>query len=220
MPSGVYIRTKQICDNIGKSKRGNKNPKYWLGKRRSNQTKEKIKNSLLGNIPWNKGIPCDRKTKNKIHLSNIGKTPWNKGKVGVQIAWNKGKETSKEIKKKLSLSHRGQIAWNKGKQHSEKTKQKIREARLKRVTPNFNSNACRIIDNYGKRYGYKFQHAENGGEIRVVGYSLDGYDKKKNVVIEYYENRHRKQWRKDLVRQRRIMKALNCRFVIIKEWEI
>ena len=104
---------------------------------------------------------------------------------------------------------------------SKEIKQKLREATLKRVGgANFNKNACKIIDDYGKEYGYDFQHALNGGEFRVIGYSVDGYDKEKNAVIEFYENQHRRQWRKDLVRQRRIMKELDCKFIVLKEWEI
>jgi hypothetical protein len=95
-----------------------------------------------------------------------------------------------------------------------------RIARLNKVMPNFNKNACRIIDEYGNEYGYRFQHALNGGEIRVIGYSLDGYDKKKNVVIEYYENAHKKRWRRDLIRKRRIVKHLGCKFIELKEWEL
>lgn len=29
---------------------------FWLGKNRSAKTKEKIRNSLIGNTPWNKGL--------------------------------------------------------------------------------------------------------------------------------------------------------------------
>jgi hypothetical protein len=49
---------------------------------------------------------------------------------------------------------------------------------------------------------------------------VDGYDKEKNTVIEFYENHHRKNWRDDLVRQRRIIKAIECKFIVLKEWEI
>ena len=47
--------------------------------------------------------------------------------------------------------------------------------------PNFNSNACKIIDEYGNKNGYNFQHAMNGGEfyIKELGYWVDGYDREK-----------------------------------------
>ena len=60
------------------------------------------------------------------------------------------------------------------------------------IFPNYNIEACKIIEEYGKENGYNLQHAENGGEyyIKELGYFLDGYDKNKNVVIEYYERHH------------------------------
>lgn len=42
-------RAKQI---MSKKKIGHKG--YWLGKKRSEETKKKISESLKGNIPWNK----------------------------------------------------------------------------------------------------------------------------------------------------------------------
>ncbi|MBC8306733.1 MAG: hypothetical protein H8E55_64615 [Pelagibacterales bacterium] len=44
-----------------------------------------------------------------------------------------------------------------------------------------------------------------------------GYDKEKNVVIEYYEKFHYTKGKilKDKIRQDRIMKKLNCKFVVI-----
>ena len=107
-----------------------------------------------------------------------------------------------------------------GRHNSEKTIQKIRERKLGRVTPAFNPVACKIIDKYGKKHGYKFQHALNGGEFRVIGYSVDGYDKKKNVVIEYYEKRHLKTRSRDAYRKRNIIKHLGCKFIELKEWEL
>lgn len=86
----------------------------------------------------------------------------------------------------------------------------------------YNPKACKIIDEYGKKYGYNFQHAENGGEyyIKELGYWTDGYDKEKNVVIEYYEPYHtrtEKQILKDDNRQKLIINHLKCKFIVIKE---
>ena len=95
-----------------------------------------------------------------------------------------------------------------GKHHSANTRRKMRESALKRVTPNFNPIACKLIDEYGKKYGYHFQHALNGGEVHIIGYSVDGYDKDKKVVIEVDEKRHfdcnGHLKKKDIVRQREI----------------
>ena len=89
------------------------------------------------------------------------------------------------------------------------------------MTPRFNPEACEAIDGFGKQNGYDFQHALNGGEyyIKDLGYWVDGYDKKKNVVIEYYENNHwhRKNKKKDIDRCNEIRYHLGCDFIILNE---
>lgn len=87
--------------------------------------------------------------------------------------------------------------------------------------PCYNPAACKIIEEYGKKHGYNFQHAENGGEfcIKELGYFVDGYDKEKNVVIEYYEKRHnnKKKALRDVKRQDEIVNLLGCKFIILTE---
>jgi len=89
------------------------------------------------------------------------------------------------------------------------------------LNPAFNPIACKSIDEYGKQHGYNFQHALNGGEYRIkeLGYWVDGYDAKKNVVIEYYEREHERTARKekDARRQREILDFMGCKFIIIRE---
>lgn len=117
-----------------------------------------------------------------------------------------------------------------GNKVSEVTKVKMSQTAIKRVhnhnlqkygkwAPNYNANACYIIEEYGKINGYNFIHALNGGEyyIKELGYWVDGYDSEKNVVIEYYENHHqnKKQKEKDERRKREIIQALKCKFIII-----
>lgn len=89
----------------------------------------------------------------------------------------------------------------------------------KRIFVNFNPIACKIIDEYGDKFGYNFQHAMNGGEyhIKELGYFVDGYDKENNVVIEYYEPRHyrRQNLIRDMRRQTEIIDYLKCKFIII-----
>lgn len=117
---------------------------------------------------------------------------------------------------------------NEGKTHSLKTKeqmslkQRINRSNLILGTiqfPNFNRNACLLINEYGISNGYNFQHALNGGEfhIKELGYWVDGYDKKQNVVIEYYEKHHfTPKWLiKDKIRQNNIIKVLKCKFIIL-----
>jgi hypothetical protein len=102
-------------------------------------------------------------------------------------------------------------------------KEKIRKSgAFKSLFPNYNKNAILIIEEYGKKYGYNFQHAENGGEYYVdgLGYYLDGYDKEKNVVIEIDEYHHfdinGNYKQKDVIRQQKIENLLNCKFIRIR----
>ena len=52
-----------------------------------------------------------------------------------------------------------------------------------------------------------------------MGYWVDGYDKEKNVVIEYYENNHwhRNHIEKDNNRRKEIMKFLKSEFIVLQE---
>ncbi|KKM39484.1 hypothetical protein LCGC14_1564630 [marine sediment metagenome] len=152
-------------------------------------------------------------------------------------------ERTKEIRQKQSHAMKGKSSHRKGnplldehrKRIGESNRGKVRTARTKRVLrairlrqlkerfgqvmPNYNSEACSIIEEYGKQHGYNFQHAENGGEfhIKELGYWVDGYDAQQNVVIEYYENWHQKQIQKDLRRQQEIEKHMACTFIRIAE---
>ena len=111
--------------------------KFIKGHRhRSANTKLKISESLNGNIPWNKGIPCRKETRIKLSKSLKGKhrSPSTEFKRG-HVSLRKGVKLSKETKKKISNSLKGNIpwnkgktgltAWNKGKSWSEETKEKI-----------------------------------------------------------------------------------------------
>jgi hypothetical protein len=86
------------------------------------------------------------------------------------------------------------------------------------IWPNYNSDACKIIDKYGKENDYNFQHALNGGEIRIGQYWVDGYDKENNVVIEYYEKHHYKnnKLNKNTInRENDIIEQSNCKLIRI-----
>lgn len=103
-----------------------------------------------------------------------------------------------------------------------------RKSRLRAINnrynsyPNYNKDGCRVIEEYGKKFEYDFQHAENGGEyfIKELGYWLDGYDKKNNIVIEVDEKHHfnidGNLSMKDIKRQQEIEHFLKCKFIRIK----
>jgi hypothetical protein len=227
-----------------------------------NSAEQSIKNNKLcgkccniGQIPWNKGIPCKEKTKKKIGDANRGNVPWNKGKK-----YKARKEKTKWIrncpncKNEIYYSFRNSmiraenlnrlcrhcsLCGNKytignknhfGKPHSSKTKRILRLKKIEwieknknngyQIHPGYNPKACYIIDEYGKQNGYNFQHAMNGGEhyIKELGYWVDGYDKNKNVVIEYYEKNHKQSIKKDRKRIKEIKTFLKCQVIIIREW--
>jgi group I intron endonuclease len=96
-----------------------------LGIKRSEETKEKLKQSHEGKPSNRKGIPCTAEVKEKLRLANLGKS-----------SSFKGKTHTKEAKEKISLIGKGRKAWNKGKKgypHTPERKEKIRMASLGRT---------------------------------------------------------------------------------------
>lgn len=88
----------------------------------SEETKEKIREKLIGHEPPNKGIPMSEEQKNKISESKKGKQTW------------KGKHHTEETKRKLREVNKGQIPPNKGIPMSEEQKIKLSES-MKGRTP-------------------------------------------------------------------------------------
>ena len=88
------------------------------GKQPSEKTKQKISETLKGNIPWNKGKYdiYSEETKQKMSEIARGRIPWNKGIICSQISEAlKGHLMSEETRRKLIESHKGHIGWSKGK---------------------------------------------------------------------------------------------------------
>jgi hypothetical protein len=146
---------------------------------------------------------------------------------------NYKRKFSKETLKKMSENHADVSKENNpmfNKKHSDSSRRLLRLKHIewieknkndgKSIFPFFNKEACKIIDDYGKQNGYNFQHALNGGEwfIKELGYWVDGYDKDKNVVIEYYERKHKYTAEKDEKRINEIKNFLKCKIIIIREW--
>lgn len=183
-----------------------------------------IKNKSVCSSCIKKGKKRSKEIKQKIAANNVrywlGKSRSEKTKQKISEG-NKGKIVSEETKRKQSESHTG-------KTHSEETKRKQRlsvicriEERHGVVFPNYSIGACKLIEEYGKKHGYNFQHAENGGEfhIKELGYFVDGYDVDQNVVIEVDESHHYKNGelkKKDKGRQKEIVEYLGCKFIRIR----
>jgi hypothetical protein len=206
-----------------------------LGTKASEETRKKLSgihrgknNSCYGRVEKNHPMYG----KSGILSPTYGMAPWNK---------NKKNPFSNEAIKKIKESSRGR--WS-GKSNpnfgnhdplSEEHKRKLRLSHINRIQqiklmgyqlkPNFNIGACKIIDEYGKQHGYNFQHAMNGGEyfIEHLGFWVDGYDKTKNVVIDYYENNHHhynkdgSMKKRDLLRIDEIKRHLKCNFIVLEE---
>jgi hypothetical protein len=137
---------------------------------------------------------------------------------------------SKETRDKMSIIAKQRLEeynhWI-GRKHKEETINKMKIVGANRIYdnkwhPSFNVVACEIIENYGKENGYNFQHAMNGGEyfIKELGYWVDGYDKEKNVVIEYYEKAHQYFINEDELRIKKLKETLNCEIIILKEVDL
>jgi hypothetical protein len=117
-----------------------------------------------------------------------------------------------------------------GRKHREESKAKTRASTLAYietmygpVVTRYNVNACRYIDFLNSRFGWQLQHAENGGEVRVCDYFLDGYDSELNIAFEYDEPRHyadvqsNSLCERDISRMHTIREELGCRFIRYNE---
>jgi hypothetical protein len=239
-------RIEKIKNTISNIDRSGKKHFYW-GKKRSEETKKKISKALQGKMVGELHPMYGKKHSNEsreLMSKNSAKAMLNKKhnketRKKISIA-NKGKILSAETKEKISIANKGRILsaetkikmsenhpryWaGKKRKFSEEHKRNQRMAAIKRIenrtgqiTPNYNLEACKIIEAYGKEYGYNFQHAEHGGEVNILGYFVDGYDKEKNTVIEYYEKHHTRQIDKDTFRENEITEHLGCKFIVIRE---
>lgn len=152
--------------------------------------------------------------------------------VNHSMCWeNKTEEEIAEIHNKSGKAYsdnqkagKTKNAWV-GKRHSEISKQhhreggiRYRETLISGCAAGYNKNVCKYIDELNEKYNWNLQHAENGGEIIIGGYYLDGYDKERNIVFEYDESRHYEDpynnilKQKDIDRQKYIINLLNCEF--------
>jgi hypothetical protein len=170
---------------------------------------------------WNIGKYINTILASKIRWSGINNPQYNSNRTGNLNPFF-GKTHSKETIEKIKKSIKEKLTDERRAKMSESAKARIIKFGNPKV--NYNPKSIPIIEEYGKKYGYNFQHAENGGEYIVLVnnkcYHLDGYDIEKNVVIEYYENHHKYTIEKDESRKKEIINKLNCSFIEIKEWEL
>lgn len=150
----------------------------------------------------------------------------------IMSGWEKFNEDDlKEIRMKSSKTYSekvksGEIKIHQSnKPHTIEEKEKIRNGTLKylesivgQIRCRYSKKGCEYIDNLNKLYGWNLQHAENGGEVRIGNFWVDGYDKELNIVFEYDEKKHYKDVYnnilsdKDLERQTIIIQKTGCIF--------
>ena len=175
---------------------GNKNPMYgkkikdiWIEKYGENIANEKL-------IKWRKTI---KESLIKFYENN----PKLKNYISQKL---KGRTFSNEHLRKLRLAQINYI------------NTKLLYTNNK-IAPHFNIKACHFLDKVAKMTNSTIQHALNGGEYYVseLGYWVDGYDEKNNIVYEYYEKFHKYKVNKDNIRKDEIENLLKCKFIIINE---
>jgi hypothetical protein len=161
----------------------------------------------------------------------LGKGCRSCGRKNSKYVWNRGltKDDSRvKHNCRNAFGKNGNFSTiNKGKTYEQiygigKSKQIKQKQSNRDNWPNYNKESIKYIEEFGRKNGYNFQHAENGGEVMVISkqgnaYYLDGYDKKNNFVVEYYEKFHKRQQEYDKIRQQESTERLGCDFHII--WE-
>jgi len=132
-------------------------------------------------------------------------------------------ENGNIIKEKISKSLKNRLVTDEHRKNLRISQLNYISKKLKlngnKMVPHFNIYACGLFDKISELKNVNIQHALNGGEfyIKDLGYWVDGYDEKNNVVYEYYEHEHNKKIERDLIRENEIKLHLNCDFKIIKE---
>ena len=103
----ALIQTEELGKkyyNLSKIMNGNG---WEKNKARSEETKRKISQSLIGNIPWNKGVPMTDDQKTNLSVKNLGKkhtdeTKMKLSKLGKGNKGRRGMPHTDEYKKKQS----------------------------------------------------------------------------------------------------------------------
>jgi hypothetical protein len=229
---------KNICENTTKQKRWMRNcpicnKEIFHTERWVRNKFQKINKKCKSCGAYNKGKSLSLLTKQKLRISQTGKIASIETRQKMSVSQSKRKHPE-SVKLKMRGSGNGMYGVHRydtknpfyGKRHSEISRLKMRLASIQRlarqgVTRSYNPKACQKINEYGNQFGYKFQHAMNGGEVELYGYFVDGYDKENNIVFEYDEPRHYVYGKlkiRDFVRMTEIKTHVGCRFLRFNEY--
>ena len=140
---------------------------------------------------------------------------------------NKTEEELCEIRKKSGKTYSEKMKLGEkipsflGKHHSEKSKEKTRISTINYINKTkgncrarYSIKGCEYINKLNEEKGWNLQHAENGGEICIAGYFLDGYDKDLNIVFEYDEAKHYKDIQNNILKDKDIQRQQNIIIMI------
>lgn len=154
------------------------------GRKFSQESRDKRSDKLKGRLTWSSMHPEEMSKKMQ---GNKGRT---------------GQHTPEEVKKKTSnsvkLAHQRPEVKKKYADALEKTKYLGQKCDIGQ--PEFIAKWNTLGFNFEINYQIRIEN-----EI----FYLDGYDKQKNVVLEYDSKYHKKQKQKDLIRQNKVINFLN-----------
>ena len=206
----LSVPTGMVIEHINHNKLDNRrcNLRLITRSQRFNETKEKIRiaNSGINSPLYGKHLPSE--TRIKIGIANSG----------VNAPWY-GKHLTNQTKQKLSQAHKGIITWNKNKKcpsivnamHRPDVRKRHIEAlsKTKYLGKSVDKGQLELLEKWNI-LGFNFQSNYQIHTDNFLCY-LDGYDKEKNVVLEYDSKYHNKpyQKQKDLLRQQKIIDILN-----------
>jgi hypothetical protein len=222
-----FVFTEEWRKNMSKNHAdfsGKNNPFY--GKTHSDEVKDKLRRINLGKDRMSEEYKGMLSTKMKGKNNPFyGKT--HSDEVIKILSMPK----TEEHKRKLAMSLKGNPGPNKGKIFTDETRKKMRISAIKRIQrdrcvistmcPSVNKKEIVYFENMEKKNNWDgVFYGKNGNKtqflIEELGYFVDYYEPKLNIVVEYDETAHyNEDWilkEKDVKRMNEIKQYLKCKF--------
>jgi len=217
---------------------------YWYGNKNNTMCRGCTRIVRGLSYPSRRGCYLTKEHKKKIAISatwrhKIYGHPMQGKRHSAESKWKIQQHSAGMTGKKHSKSTRLKIRNSKlGKPGPKMSPDGLRRLRIKRINeisnakynggqimPSYNVISCDFFKNINKKFGWNGKYALNGGEYHVkdLGYFVDYYEPKLNLVIEWDEKSHYdingKLKEKDKFREQEIKSNLKCYFIRIKERE-